>query len=251
MYLIRYEVDGRERHGVLEDGEIAELDGDFYGSLDRTGRTVALSDVAIKCPSAPSKIINLAGNYLSHMGERPPFNKPQPFIATPSSALDPGQSIQIPSGAANVHYEGEMAVVIGRRARDVPQSNASDYILGVCAGNDVSERDWQGGDDKDVQWWRAKSADTFSPFGPWIATDLDYSNLDLATRLNGETVQSCNTSELIFGVDEIIAFVTRFMTLEPGDVVFTGTSGETSRISVGDVVEVELEGCGVLSNPVM
>jgi 2-keto-4-pentenoate hydratase/2-oxohepta-3-ene-1,7-dioic acid hydratase in catechol pathway len=250
VYLIRYEVDGRQHHGVLEDGEIAELDGDFFGDLNRTGRTVALSDVIVKCPTAPSKIINLAGNYLSHMGERPPFNKPQPFIATPSSALDPNRPIQIPAGAVNVHYEGEMAVIIGRRARDVSQSDARNYVLGVCAANDVSERDWQGGGDKDVQWWRAKSADTFSPFGPWIATGLDYANLDLATRLNGETVQSCNTSELIFGVDEIIEFVTRYMTLEPGDVIFTGTSGETSRISAGVVVEVELEGCGALSNPV-
>ncbi len=250
MYLIRYEVDGRSRHGILEDGQIAEIDGDFFGALDRTGQTTALADVVVKCPTAPSKIINVAGNYLSHIGESPPFNKPQPFLATPSSALDPDQPIRIPTGAENVHYEGEMAVIIGRRASNVPESGVGDYVLGVCAANDVSERDWQGGGDKDVQWWRAKSADTFSPFGPWIATGLDYSNLDLRTRLNGETVQSCNTSELIYGVDEIIAFVTRYMTLEPGDAIFTGTSGESSRMSPGDVVEVELEGCGVLSNPV-
>ena len=250
MLLIRYEADGAIRHGVLEGDQISEIEGDFFGELRRTGRKDDLSGVAVRHPTTPSKIINLAGNYLSHMGDRPPFDKPQPFVATPSSALDPDAPIVILPEAHNVHYEGEMAVIIGRRASGIEPSQVRRHILGVCAANDVSERDWQGGDDKDVQWWRAKSADTFSPFGPVIATDLDYSNLDLTTRLNGATVQSCNTSQLIFGVDEIVSFVSRFMTLEPGDAVFTGTSGETSRMQDGDLVEVELSGCGVLRNPV-
>lgn len=250
MHLVRYEHGGVIHHGVLEGDQIAEIEGDFFGDRTRTGTTVPLSAVMLKAPTVPSKIVNLAVNYLSHAGDQPPFTRPQPFLAPPSSVLDPGGTIVIPKGSTDVHYEGELAVVIGKRCSRVSEAEAKSYVLGVCAGNDVSERDWQGGEDKDVQWWRAKGADTFSPFGPWITTGLDHADLRLVTRLNGETVQDTSTSELIFGVEALISFISQAMTLEPGDVIFTGTSGETKRMQAGDVVEVELEGCGVLRNPI-
>jgi len=250
MHLARYEHGGKVHHGIVEGDQIAEVAGDFFGSYQRTGATVPLSLVVLKAPVVPSKIINLAGNYLSHMGERPPFNKPQPFLAAPSSVNDPYGVVLIPRGSTKVHYEGEMAVVISARCRKVTEAEAPQYVLGVCAANDVSERDWQNGPDKDVQWWRAKSADTFSPFGPWITTGLNPGSLRLVTRVNGKIVQDTNTSQLIFGVNAIISFVSQNMTLEPGDVIFTGTSGKTSSVNAGDIMEVELEGCGTIRNPV-
>ena len=254
MHLIRYEHDGSIRHGILDGEEIAEIEGDFFGDLSRTGTTVPLSAVTLKAPTVPTKIVNLAGNYRSHIGGREGSERPQPFLAPPSSVQDPGGPVVIPADDENTHYEGEMAVIIGKRCARVSQAEVKDYILGVCAANDISARRWQGGEtngEKDVQWWRGKGADTFSPFGPWITTGLDYSNLHLVTRLNDEVVQDTNTSELIHGVDAIISFVSDVMTLEPGDAIFTGTSGTSRQMNPGDVVEVELEGNGILSNPLV
>ncbi len=251
MHLVRFERGGVIGHGILEGDRIAQIAGGFFGDLQRTGESAALADVTLKAPSSPTKIINLAGNYQSHIGGRAPSPRPQPFLAPPSSVQDPGGPVVIPAGDPNTHYEGEMAVIIGKRCARVSEAEAPAYVLGVCAANDISARSWQGGADKDVQWWRGKGADTFSPFGPWITTGLDYNNLDLVTRLNGEVVQDTNTSQLIHGVDAIIAFVSAVMTLEPGDAIFTGTSGTTRMMSPGDVVEVELEGNGTLRNPVV
>ncbi len=253
MHLARYRHGGKVAHGIVEGDVIAEIAGDLFGDLERTGAMVALADVQLLAPTTPTKILNLAGNYLSHMGDAPPFTRPQPFLAPPSSVLDPGGTIAWLQGCTNLHYEGEMAVIIGKRCARVSEAEAKDYVLGVCAANDISEREWQNGattNDADAQWWRGKGADTYSPFGPWIATGLDYSNLDLITRVNGKEVQRTNTSELIFGVDTLISFISQAMTLEPGDAIFTGTSGDTEAMQSGDVTEVELEGCGTLSNPV-
>ena len=250
MHLVRYEYGGAIHHGILEGDRIEALAGDFFGDLARTGASVDLADVTLKAPTAPSKIVNMAINYGSHATGFSVPTRPQPFLAPPSSVLDPGGVIRIYDGSTTTEYEGEMGVVIGTRCRMVAEADVRGHILGVCAANDVSEREWQLGDDKDVQWWRGKGADTFSPFGPWITTGLDYNDLHLQTRLNGETVQDARTSELIFGVDVIVSFVSRYMTLEPGDVLFTGTPGTPTAMKPGDVVEVELEACGVLRNPV-
>ena len=253
MHLARYNVNGRVSHGIVEGDQIAEIAGDVFGSLDRTGNMVALADVQLLAPTAPTKIVNLAGNYLSHMGDAPPFERPQPFLAPPSSVLEPGGTIAWLKGCTDLHYEGEMAVIIGKRCRRVSKAEAKDYVLGVCAANDISERKWQNGEtngEPDSQWWRGKGADTYSPFGPWVTTGLDYSNLNLITRVNGDEVQRTNTSELIFDVDTLVSFISASMTLEPGDAIFTGTSGDTDPMKSGDVTEVELEGCGILSNPI-
>jgi 2-keto-4-pentenoate hydratase/2-oxohepta-3-ene-1,7-dioic acid hydratase in catechol pathway len=163
----------------------------------------------------------------------------------PTSIVGPGADIVYPEGASNVHFEGELVVVIGRRAKDVPAASAAEYIFGVTAGNDVSERGWQKAD---LQWFRAKASDTFGPLGPAIVKGLNYNDLLLQTRLNGEVVQSQRTKDLIFDVHEIVSYVSRFVTLEPGDVIYTGTPGTTKAMKPGDVVEVEIEGVGVLRN---
>jgi 2-keto-4-pentenoate hydratase/2-oxohepta-3-ene-1,7-dioic acid hydratase in catechol pathway len=168
-----------------------------------------------------------------------------------SSLASPGDPIRFPPGARNVHYEGELVLVMGRRVKNASPEEARAAIFGITCGNDVSEREWQSGPDKDLQWWRAKGADTFSPLGPAIVTDADYANLWLQTRLNGEVVQRQSTADLIFDCPTIVSWISRAVTLEAGDVIYTGTPGTTRAMQPGDIVEVELEGVGVLRNPVV
>ena len=244
MHLVRYEHQGAIRHGILKGDTIAEIEGDFFGALERAGESVALDEVKLKAPTVPGKILNAAGNYPSHMAGAPKPERPRPFLAPSSSVADPGGNVVMPEGV-EVSYEGEMAVVIGERCFKVPPADVKDHILGVCAANDVSAYGWIGADG---DWWRGKGTDTFSPFGPWITTGLDYGDLRLTTRVNGAVVEDTNTSQMFYGVDEFVSFVSQYMTLEPGDVVFTGTSGVSTPLVDGDVVEVVVEGNGVLQN---
>jgi 2-keto-4-pentenoate hydratase/2-oxohepta-3-ene-1,7-dioic acid hydratase in catechol pathway len=169
----------------------------------------------------------------------------------PISALqDPDGPIELPPDAEDVHYEGELVVVMGSELRNGSKEEAAAAIFGLTCGNDVSDRNWQRGAGKDVQYWRAKGCDTFSPLGPVIVTGLDYSNLMVTTRVNGEVRQHQSTRDLIFDIPAILSFVSRYVTLVPGDVVYTGTPGNTQAMKPGDVVEVEVEGIGVLRNPV-
>ena len=206
-----------------------------------------LADVKLLAPVAPSKVIAVGLNYQTHLGERSSAKYPGLFAKLPTTIIGPGDAIVLPPDATNVHYEGEMVVVIGKRASHVSEAEAPDYVFGVTCGNDVSERDWQK---NDLQWFRAKATDTFGPLGPVIARGLNYSDLLLQTRLNGEVKQKQRTSDLIFNVPAVVSYVSRYVTLLPGDVIYTGTPGATSAMKPGDVVEVELEGVGVLRNPV-
>ncbi len=242
---VRYESAGRISYGVLEGDTIRELSGDLFASPKPTGRTVKLSAVTLLAPCEPRKVLAVGLNYKTHLGERPAAAYPGLFAKLPSAIVGPDATIIYPEGANNVHFEGEMVVVIGRRARNVSPSEAAQYIFGIAAGNDVSERDWQK---QDLQWFRAKASDTFGPLGPAIVTGLNYDDLLLQTRLNGEVVQSQRTKDLIFDVRTIVSYISRFVTLEPGDVIYTGTPGATRAMKPGDVVEVEIEGVGVLRN---
>jgi 2-keto-4-pentenoate hydratase/2-oxohepta-3-ene-1,7-dioic acid hydratase in catechol pathway len=189
-------------------------------------------------------------NYRSHLGDRPAPDRPEIFYKPISSLQDPEEDIVIPPDATNVHYEGELVLVIGQRTKDATPARAREAIFGVTCGNDVSEREWQSGAGKDLQWWRAKGCDTFAPCGPALVTGLDYDKLLLQTRLNGEVVQKQYTSDLLFDSVTVVSYVSRFVTLMPGDLVYTGTPGKTQKLKPGDVVEVELEGVGVLRNAV-
>jgi 2-keto-4-pentenoate hydratase/2-oxohepta-3-ene-1,7-dioic acid hydratase in catechol pathway len=221
--------------------------GIFEGPGETVGE-VALSEVRLLAPVLPSKVIAVGLNYRSHLKGRPEPEYPGLFAVLPSAVVGPEDPIVIPPDAQDVHYEGELVVVIGRRAKNVPVSDASDYVFGVTAGNDVSERNWQR---SDLQWVRAKASDSFAPVGPSIATGLDYDDLLVQTRLNGELRQSERTKDLIFDVETIVAYISRYVTLLPGDLVFTGTPGTTESMKAGDVAEVEIEGVGVLRNPVI
>jgi 2-keto-4-pentenoate hydratase/2-oxohepta-3-ene-1,7-dioic acid hydratase in catechol pathway len=176
------------------------------------------------------------------------FQIPQVFFKTPSCLISTGEDIVIPPGTNDVHYEAEVVVVIGRTAKNVDLDKAQECILGITCGNDVSARDWQ---DNDVQWWRAKGSDTFGPTGPFIATGLDYDNLRLRLRHNGKVVQDESTSQFIHNIPKVVSFISRHVTLHPGDLIFMGTPGQTGPIQPGDKVEVELEGVGTLVNGVV
>ncbi len=247
MKFVRYEANGKIAYGTLSGDTIHELKGDPFKGYSESGKVVVLADAKLLAPTTPSKLVAVGLNYRSHLGNRPTPANPEIFLKTPSSVLDPLGEIVIPKNAENVHAEGELVVVMKNRTKRATPEEAAANILGVTCGNDVSARTWQR---NDMQWWRAKSSDTFGPFGPAIATGLDYGNLQLQTRINGQVVQSQTTSDLIFPVPTLVSFISQVMTLEPGDVVFTGTPGTTTALNKGDVVEVEIEGIGTLRNAV-
>jgi 2-keto-4-pentenoate hydratase/2-oxohepta-3-ene-1,7-dioic acid hydratase in catechol pathway len=242
---VRFEVDDRVAYGIVEGARVRELSGDLFMHWERTDITHQLSKVTILVPTTPTKVIALALNYRSHLGEQVAPRAPQAFFKTPSSLQRHEGTIQLPT--ENVHYEGELVLVIGKRAKDVDEADALNYVLGVTCGNDVSARDWQA---NDIQWWRAKGSDTFGPCGPFIVSGLDYDNLNLELRVNGERRQETNTNLLIHSTAKIVSFLSKHITLEPGDLIFTGTPGTTQPLNPGDVVEVEIEGVGVLKNNV-
>jgi 2-keto-4-pentenoate hydratase/2-oxohepta-3-ene-1,7-dioic acid hydratase in catechol pathway len=244
---VRFAHQNTAAYGVLEGETIRELKGDPFAAVEFTGKTVKLGEVKLLAPCQPSKVIAAGLNYKSHIGERPSATYPGLFAKLPSSIIATGERILVPDDAKNVHFEGELVVVIGKRAKNVSVESAPQYVFGVTAGNDVSERDWQK---NDLQWFRAKASDTFGPLGPVIVSGLNYGDLLLQTRLNGEVVQSQRTKDLIFDVPTLVSYISRFVTLEPGDVIYTGTPGTTKPMKPGDRVEVEIEGIGILKNEV-
>ena len=244
---VRYACDEQRLYGVVEGDTVHQLEGDPFDSPRRTGTTVALADVTLLAPCEPSKVIAVGLNYRSHIGERAVPEYPGLFTKFPTSVVGPDAEIVIPADAENVHYEGEMVVVIGKTTKNVSIDDAPGHLLGITAGNDVSERGWQR---DDLQWLRAKGSDTFGPLGPAIVSGLDYDDLLVQTRLNGELRQSERSRDLLFSVDYIVSYVSRYVTLNPGDAIFTGTPGSTRAMQPGDVVEIEVEGVGVLRNTV-
>jgi 2-keto-4-pentenoate hydratase/2-oxohepta-3-ene-1,7-dioic acid hydratase in catechol pathway len=246
-HYVRYEYRGKRAYGLLEQGVIREIRGGLFGVRTPTGVKVKLADAKLLYPCEPTTVLAVGLNYKSHLGTRQPPTKPEFFFKPVTSLAEPDGEIVIPPGAKNVHYEGEFVIVIGKTARRVAEGDALNYVFGYTCGNDVSERDWQQGD---MQWWRAKGADTFGPLGPAIATGLEYRKSRLQTRVNGEVKQSQLLSDMLFDVPAIVSFASRHVTLHPGDVIYTGTPGATSAMKPGDTVEVEIDGIGVLRNRV-
>ena len=236
-------------YGILVGDSIRELRGNLFDHKE-TGTRHKLAAVKLLHPCEPAKILAVGLNYRSHIGNRKPPANPEIFYKPVSALQNPEDPIVIPEGAKNVHFEGELVVVIGRRVKNASIEQAREAIFGVTCGNDVSERDWQNGAEKDLQWWRAKGADTFAPLGPAIATGLDYGKLPLETRLNGQVMQKQSTSDLLFDCPTVVSFISRYVTLLPGDAIYTGTPGATRAMKPGDVVEVEIGGVGVLRNKV-
>ncbi|ABK14243.1 MAG: fumarylacetoacetate hydrolase family protein [Methanothrix sp.] len=226
------------------------FDGDVDGDrIVSDGVSYELEEVKLLPPSVPTKVVCVGLNYLEHARELRMDLPDEPiiFLKPPSAVVGHDDEIILPEMSRRVDYEGELAVVISRRCRRISADEADDYILGYTCFNDVTARDLQ---QKDGQWTRSKSFDTFAPVGPWVAqmSVEDAEDLSISTRVNGETRQRSNTSDLIFGVAELVEFVSSIMTLEPGDVIATGTPPGVGRLESGDIVEVEIEGIGLLRN---
>ncbi len=254
MLFARFRHRDRLAYGVVEGDRIRPLAGGLFEDPRFLDEPLPLADATLLAPVRPGKILAAAVNYGSHVPrsrdiikEEEPPAIPQLFLKPTSSVIGPHETIVLPPEARRVDLEGELVAVIGRPCRNVAPERAQDYVFGYTCGNDVSARHWQR---DDLQWWRAKGCDTFAPIGPVIATGLDPTDLQLCTRLNGEVVQSTSTRALIHSVAALVSFASLHMTLEPGDLLLTGTPGETPCLSPGDIVEVEIEGIGVLANPV-
>ncbi|GHP15881.1 hypothetical protein RN2511_006170 [Rhodococcus sp. NKCM2511] len=220
-----------------------------FGTPTFTGRSWPLADVRLLAPILASKVIAIGKNYAAHaaeMGGEAP-ETPVIFIKPNTSIVGPGAAIVLPPSSNEVHYEGELAIVIGRPCKDVPASKAYDVVLGYTVANDVSARDHQK---HDGQWTRAKGHDTFCPLGPWIETSLDPSDLEIKTEVDGVVKQQSRTSLLLHDVPKIIEWVSAVMTLLPGDVILTGTPEGVGPITDGDSVSITVEGIGTLTNPV-
>lgn len=248
MKLIRFQFGEEIAFGMLQGNEIQVLVGPPTEPL-HVEKTLKLEDVVLLAPILPTKIIGIGFNYKGHAAELKAKLPEEPLLLLkPPSALNgPEEPIRLPSTSQQIEFEGELAVVIGKRCKHLSESEVKEAILGYACFNDVTARDLQL---KDVQFTRAKAFDTFACFGPWIETEIDPSDLKLETRVNGQIKQSARTSELRFSVPKLVSFVSQIMTLEPGDVISTGTPGGTGPLKQGDKVEVEIEGIGTLVNPV-
>ena len=253
MRIARYTTGEDPSYGIVE-GEpghevVAQVQGDpLYQPLVLTGETVPLEEVRLLAPVIPrSKVIGIGRNYADHakeMGGEPPA-QPLMFLVPNTAVVGPGDPIVMPAGAQEISYEGELAVVIGRIAKDVPRERVSEVVYGYTCANDVTARDWQRGDG---QWARAKGFDTSTPLGPWISTDLDVADLRLQSRLDGETRQDGRTADMIFDVETLVSYVSAAFTLLPGDVILTGTPAGVGLVEPGQRVEVEIAGIGTLTN---
>lgn len=239
--------DGRIHRGIIEGDDLVIV-ADFQ-AREPTGERIPLLGLTMESPVSPTKIVAVGRNYHAHaqeLGNELP-ESPLLFLKPPSSILGPDEPIVLPEDSSRVDYEGELAIVIGERCKSVAADEWRSVVLGFTIANDVTARDLQK---KDVQFTRGKGFDTFCPVGPWIETDLDPADLGLRTLLNDEVVQSGRTSQLIFACDVLVAFISRIMTLEPGDLILTGTPAGVGPMSAGDRVDVEIEGIGVLKSTV-
>jgi 2-keto-4-pentenoate hydratase/2-oxohepta-3-ene-1,7-dioic acid hydratase in catechol pathway len=250
MKIVRFSSEGRTRYGLLQGNSIKAIAGTPFRSLNQTGETFRLKDARLLAPCRPSKIVAIGVNYRSHaleMGSKLPSN-PLIFLKPPTCVIGPEDDIVYPPASKQVDYEGELGVVISRRAHLVAPEVAGDYILGYTCFNDVTARDLQN---SDGQWTRSKGFDTFGPMGPCIETRLDDSSVDIETYVNGKMVQKGNTSDLVFGVAALLSFASQVMTLMPGDVIATGTPGGIGPVQPGDEVEVRIKEIGSLRNHIV
>jgi 2-keto-4-pentenoate hydratase/2-oxohepta-3-ene-1,7-dioic acid hydratase in catechol pathway len=247
MKIVRFLHKGKERFGVVEGDHIQEAEGAMFGQFHRTRQGYPLEEVKLLPPVMPSKIVAIGLNYKDHASEVKIELPDEPliFLKPGSAVIGHLDHIIYPPMSRRVDFEGELGIVIKKVAKAVPKEKADEFILGYTCCNDVTARDLQG---KDGQWTRAKGFDTFAPLGPWIETEIDPTHLKLETFLNGERKQASDTSHLIFPPRRLVSFISRIMTLYPGDCIATGTPSGIGPMNVGDTVEVRIEGIGSLVN---
>ena len=251
MRIVRYETqDGKKpKYGWLLDDKVGEIGGNIFGRYQRKEAETPLADVKLLAPSEPTKILCVGRNYVEHakeLGNEVP-KIPLIFMKPPSSVISDGETIILPPQSAQVEHEGELVVVIGKRGRHITTENSKKHILGYTVGNDVTARDLQN---SDSQWTRAKGFDTFCPFGPWIDTEFDPADSVVTCRVNGQMRQMASTRDMVFNVGVLISYISSVMTLESGDLIFTGTPSGVGQLKDGDEVSVEIEGLGEIKNKV-
>lgn len=250
MRIVRYQnKDETPKYGWLLDDKVGDIDGNLFGRYRRRDVKTPLAEVRLVTPCQPSKIVCVGRNYVDHakeLGNEVP-KVPLIFLKPPSSIIPSGEAIVLPPQSKQVEHEGELVIVIGKRTRNVTAEEAKKFILGYTIGNDVTARDLQK---TDGQWTRAKGFDTFCVFGPWIDSDFDPSDAVLTCRVNGQMRQMASTRDMVFSVGTLVAYISSIMTLEPGDIIFTGTPAGVGELRNGDRVDVEIDGLGRISNPV-
>lgn len=248
MRIVRYQIENESpKYGWLLDEKVGEIQGDLFGQYRRRDAKTPLADVKLVAPSEPTKILCVGRNYVEHakeMGNEVP-KVPLIFMKPSSAIISDGETVILPPQSKQVEHEAELVIVIGKRGRHIKAEEAKSYILGYTIGNDVTARDLQK---TDGQWTRAKGFDTFCPFGPWIDTDFDPADAVVTCRVNGQMRQMASTRDMVFNVPNLIAYISSFVTLEPGDLIFTGTPAGVGELNDGDEVIVEIEGLGVLKN---
>ena len=249
MKYARFIRDDDLEYGHVDGSDIKILDGPFLEDGQPTGETVPLADVRLLAPVAPRTVTAIGLNYADHAAESQMEVPPEPFVflKTASSIIGPGDPIELIEQYNRNDYEAEIVVVMGKDAWRVSEDDALDYVLGYTCGNDVSDRTFQA---NDKQWTRAKGCATYGPLGPIITDEIDPHSVQIKTRLNGRTVQDSNTNQMVFQVPRLIAHITKYIALEAGDLIFTGTPPGIGPMKNGDTVEVEIEGIGTLMNPV-
>jgi len=250
MRVTRYEQGGQSHWGVLEDDRLLPLPEGPFGGLHPRGKPVAVADCRLLPPVAPGKLVCVGLNYRLHALETKSDIPELPvlFMCSPEAIIGDGDTIRLDSATDRIDFEAEIGVVIGRRGRNIAAAEAAAHILGHTCVNDVSNRNMQR---QDGQWTRAKSFDSYKPVGPWIETGpMDAENAAIRLTQNGELRQSSSTADMIFPIRDLVAFISGIMTLEPGDLIITGTPEGVGPMAAGDVVEVQIEGIGRLRNPV-
>jgi 2-keto-4-pentenoate hydratase/2-oxohepta-3-ene-1,7-dioic acid hydratase in catechol pathway len=254
MRWIRYSHGGRTGYGILEGDRIVEVSGDPFIGYERTGATRELKSVKLEVPVVPPTFYCVGLNYAEHIREVAAKQgikaslpeQPDVGYRAVNALIAHEEPVVIPRDASKVQYEGELVVVIGKKAKNLSEADALSCVLGYSIGNDVSERVWQK---SDRTLWRAKNTDTFKPMGPWIDTQVDLDALETRIRLNGKETLRFRTNAMIFGVAKYISTMSRYLTLYPGDVIWMGTDGSSPDLKATDVVEVEITGLGTLRNP--
>jgi 2-keto-4-pentenoate hydratase/2-oxohepta-3-ene-1,7-dioic acid hydratase in catechol pathway len=250
MRIVRYQFkNDAPRYGWIYENKVGDIEGNIFSEYRRLEAGTPLDSVKLLAPSQPSKIVCVGRNYMEHakeLGNEVP-KVPLIFLKPPSSIINPGDAILLPPQSQQVEHEAELVAVIGKRCKNIVPEQTREFILGYTIGNDITARDLQK---SDGQWTRAKGFDTFCSFGPWIDTDFDITDALITCKVSGQPRQMASTRDMVFNVGKLVAFISSVMTLEPGDLVFTGTPAGVGPLHDGDVVEVDIDGLGVLSNPV-
>lgn len=251
MRIIRYQLNRESpQTGWLIEDRVGPITGSIFGEYRRLNAVTPLDKVRLLPPIIPGKIIGIGRNYAEHASEQGAEVPEIPllFLKPPSAVIGPADQIKLPPQSQQVEHEGELAVVIGKKGRWIAPEDAMQYVFGYTVANDVTARDLQR---RDGQWTRGKGFDTFCPIGPWVETEFDPTDALITTRVNGEMRQMSSTREMIFNIPQLIAYITSTMTLEPGDLILTGTPAGVSQLKHGDVVMIDIEGLGTLRNEVV